>query len=56
MSETLQRLVESLGEEGPKTALLALERSSSRTWSYRELAQRSGAFARGLAKIRHYAR
>ena len=50
MSETLQRLVESLGEQGPKTALLGLDRSSSRTWSYRELAQRSGAFARGLAK------
>ena len=48
--ETLQQLVDSLGEGEGKTALLALDRTSTRTWSYRELAERSRAFASGLVK------
>ena len=50
MHETLQQLVGSLGEEGEKRALFALDRRSSQGWSYRELASRSRAFASGLAK------
>ena len=50
MTETLQQLVDSLGEQGEKTALFALDRTSNRIWSYRELAERSRAFANGLTR------
>ena len=50
MSETLQQIVESLGEGGEQTAFFLLDRASSRTWPYRELAERSRAFAHGLVK------
>ena len=50
MSETLQQIVSSLGEQAEKDALVALERKSSQVWSYRKLADRSLAFANGLAK------
>jgi long-chain acyl-CoA synthetase len=50
MSETLQQLVKSLGKKDAKTALLALDRTASRSWSYRELAERAEAFAHGLVK------
>src|SRR6476659_1031157 len=50
MAETLQQLVDSLGAEGEKTALFALDRTSSRTWSYQDLAERSQAFSKGLVE------
>ncbi len=50
MTETLQQVVDSLGAAGEKTALFALDRTSSRTWSYRELAERSQSFGKGLVK------
>jgi hypothetical protein len=45
-----QSFVDSLGEHGDKTALLALRKTGSEHWSYRELAECVHAFAQGLIR------
>src|SRR5438093_13215746 len=49
-AKTLQSVVDSLGEHGEKTALLALEKKDQHRWSFRKLAGCARSFANGLAK------
>src|SRR5215469_11006020 len=48
---TLQTLVDSLGAQNGKTALLALTKHGREEWSYRELCDRARAFACRLIRI-----
>jgi long-chain acyl-CoA synthetase len=47
---TSQSFVDSLGEHGDKTALLALRKTDREHWSYRELAECVHSFAQGLIR------
>ena len=47
-ASTLQSLVDSLTEQGDKTALLALTKKGTQRWCYRELGDRARSFATGL--------
>ena len=46
-ASTLQSLVDSLTEQGDKTALLALTKKGTQRWCYRELGDRARSFATG---------
>ena len=48
IASTLQSLVDSLTEQGDKTALLALTKKGTHRWCYRELGDRARSFATGL--------
>ena len=45
---TLQSIIDSLGERGDKTALLALKKKDRHCWSFQKLAACARAFANGL--------
>lgn len=48
-ASTLQLLVDSLTQQGDKTALHALTKKGTQRWSYPELGDRARSFAKGLA-------
>ena len=47
---TLQSLVDSLTHHGDRPAVVALHKEGSETWSYAQLAEHSGQFARRLLR------
>jgi long-chain acyl-CoA synthetase len=49
-ARTLQSIIDSLGERGEKTALLALGKKDRHRWSFKKLADSARSFANGLAK------
>ena len=49
-ARTLQSIIDSLGERGGKTALLALGKKDRHRWSFKKLADCLRSFASGLAK------
>src|SRR6266480_4640760 len=49
-ARTLQSIIDSLGEHGGKTALLALGKKDQHRWSFRKLADCARSFASRLAK------
>ena len=49
-SQTLQELVDSLGEYAEKTAFLTLTKHDQGRWSFAQLAQRAREFANGLIR------
>ena len=49
-AQTLQSIIDSLGERGEKTALLALGKKDRDRWSFKKLADCARSFANGLAK------
>src|SRR5437868_10303041 len=47
---TLQSVVDSLGEHGDRTALLAFDKKDRHRWSFQKLAASARAFANGLVR------
>ena len=49
-ARTLQSIIDSLGERGEKTALLALAKKDRHRWSFKKLADCARSFANGLVR------